>query len=576
MSGGKKALRSQAWFGRQDKMGFYYRSFLKNRGFPQDQFENRPVIGICNTWSELNPCNAHFRTIAEHVRYGVLDAGGFPLEFPVSSLGEVTMRPTAMLFRNLAAMDVEEAIRAHPLDGVVLLMGCDKTTPALLMGAASADLSTIGVSGGPQLRGVYRGQPIGSGTNIISMSEQLRAGEITLQEFHEAEAGMNRSSGHCMTMGTASTMASMVEALGVGLPENAAIPAVDARRNELARMAGRRIVEMVHEDLVLSRILTREAFENAIRTLGAIGGSTNAVVHLLAIARRVGVELTLDDFDRIGRGLHCLVDLMPSGKYLMEDFYYAGGLPVVLRRLGEQRLLHKDAPTVNGRTIWQNVEAARCWNDGVITPFAEPFKAESGMAILRGNIAPDGAVIKPSAASPELMQHTGRAVVFDSVEAMHAAVEDDALEIDAQCIMVLQNCGPKGYPGMAEVGNMPIPHKLLREGVRDMIRISDARMSGTAYGTVVLHVAPEAAAGGPLALVRTGDVITLDVHARSLHLHVDDAELAIRRAAWVPPPAHADRGYVKMYVDHVLQANEGVDLDFLVGRSGSPVPRDNH
>ena len=573
---GRKELRSQAWFGRQDKMGFYYRSFLKNSGVPQDQFENRPVIGICNTWSELNPCNAHFRTIAEHVRYGVLDAGGFPLEFPVSSLGEVTMRPTAMLFRNLASMDVEEAIRAHPLDGVVLLMGCDKTTPALLMGAASADLPTVGVSGGPQLRGMYRGQPIGSGTNIISMSEQLRAGEVTLQEFHEAEAGMNRSSGHCMTMGTASTMASMVEALGVGLPENAAIPAVDARRNQLARMAGRRIVEMVHEDLVLSKILTREAFENAIRTLAAIGGSTNAVIHLIAIARRVGVDLTLDDFDRIGRGLHCLVDLMPSGKYLMEDFYYAGGLPVVLRRLGEQGLLHKDAPTVNGRTIWQNVEAAQCWNDGVITPFAEPFKPESGMAILRGNLAPDGAVIKPSAASPELMQHTGRAVVFDSVEAMHEAVDDDALDIDAQCIMVLQNCGPKGYPGMAEVGNMPIPHKLLQQGVRDMIRISDARMSGTAYGTVVLHVAPEAAAGGPLALVRTGDLITLDVAARSLHLHVDDAELAGRRAAWHPPPAHAARGYVKMYVDHVLQADAGVDLDFLVGRSGSPVPRDNH
>jgi L-arabonate dehydrase len=571
-----KELRSQAWFGRRDKMGFYYRSFLKNSGVPQDQFENRPVIGICNTWSELNPCNAHFRTIAEHVRYGVLDAGGFPLEFPVSSLGEVTMRPTAMLFRNLASMDVEEAIRAHPLDGVVLLMGCDKTTPALLMGAASADLPTVGVSGGPQLRGMYRGQPIGSGTNIISMSEQLRAGEVTLQEFHEAEAGMNRSSGHCMTMGTASTMASMVEALGVGLPENAAIPAVDARRNELARMAGRRIVEMVHEDLVLSKILTREAFENAIRTLAAIGGSTNAVIHLIAIARRVGVDLTLDDFDRIGRGLHCLVDLMPSGKYLMEDFYYAGGLPVVLRRLGEQGLLHKDAPTVNGRTIWQNVEAAQCWNDGVITRFAEPFKPESGMAVLRGNLAPDGAVIKPSAASPELMQHTGRAVVFDSVEAMHAAVDDDALDIDAQCIMVLQNCGPKGYPGMAEVGNMPIPHKLLQQGVRDMIRISDARMSGTAYGTVVLHVAPEAAAGGPLALVRTGDLITLDVAARSLHLHVGDAALAVRRAAWQPPPAHAARGYVKMYVDHVLQANEGVDLDFLVGRSGSPVPRDNH
>lgn len=541
-----RPLRSQAWFGRQDKMGFYYRSFLKNRGFPQDQFEGRPVIGICNTWSELNPCNAHFRTIAEHVRYGVLDAGGFPLEFPVSSLGEVTMRPTAMLFRNLASMDVEEAIRAHPLDGVVLLMGCDKTTPALIMGAASADLPTIGVSGGPQLRGVYRGQIIGSGTSIISMSEQLRAGEITLAQFHEAESAMNRSAGHCMTMGTASTMASMVEALGVGLPENAAIPAVDARRNELARVAGRRIVEMVREDLVLSRILVREAFENAIRTLAAIGGSTNAVVHLIAIARRIGVALSLDDFDRLGRGVHCLVDLMPSGRYLMEDFYYAGGLPVVLRRLGEQGLLHRDAPTVNGRTMWENVSNAQCWNDVVITKPDLPFKPEAGMAILRGNLAPDGAVIKPSAASPELMRHTGRAVVFENVEEMHDGVEDEALDIDASCIMVLKNCGPKGYPGMAEVGNMPIPARLLRDGVRDMIRISDARMSGTAYGTVVLHTAPEAAAGGPLALVRNGDLITLDVAARSLHLHVEDAELAERRAAWVPPPAHAQRGYVKM------------------------------
>jgi dihydroxy-acid dehydratase len=572
----QKQRRSQAWFGRQDKMGFYYRSFLKNRGFPQDQFDGRPVIGICNTWSELNPCNSHFRTIAEHVRYGVLEAGGFPLEFPVSSLGEVTMRPTAMLYRNLAAMDVEEAIRAHPLDGVVLLMGCDKTTPALMMGAASADLPTIGVSGGPQLRGVYRGQIIGSGTSIISMSEQLRAGEITLAEFHEAEAGMNRSSGHCMTMGTASTMASIVEAIGLGLPENAAIPAVDARRNELARMAGRRIVAMVEEDLVLSKILVREAFENAIRTLGAIGGSTNAVVHLLAIARRVGVELTLEDFDELGRGLHCLVDLMPSGRFLMEDFYYAGGLPVVLRTLGERGLLHKDAPTVNGKTLWENVREAKCWNTEVITRFEAPFKADSGMAILRGNLAPDGAVIKPSAASPELMRHTGRAVVFESIEELHELKDDDALDIDASCIMVLKNCGPKGYPGMAEVGNMPIPQKLLKQGVRDMIRISDARMSGTAYGTVVLHVAPEAAAGGPLALVRNGDMITLDVAARSLHLHVDERELAERRAAWVPPPAHATRGYVKMYVDHVLQANEGADLDFLVGRTGSPVPRDNH
>ena len=572
----KKPLRSQAWFGRQDKMGFYYRSFLKNRGFPQDQFEGRPVIGICNTWSELNPCNSHFRTIAEHVRYGVLDAGGFPLEFPVSSLGEVTMRPTAMLYRNLASMDVEEAVRAHPLDGVVLLMGCDKTTPALLMGAASADLPTIGVSGGPQLRGVYQGRAIGSGTSIISMSEQLRAGEITLEDFHEAEAGMNRSHGHCMTMGTASTMASMVEALGVSLPGNAAIPAVDARRNELARLSGRRIVEMVHEDLILSRILTREAFENAIRTLAAIGGSTNAVVHLLAIAGRVGVDLTLDDFDRLGRGVHCLVDLMPSGRFLMEDFYYAGGLPVVLRTLTEQGLLHADALTVNGRSLSENVRTAPCWNTEVITSFEAPFKADAGIAILRGNLAPDGAVIKPSAASPELMNHTGRAVVFENVEEMHHAIDDDSLDIDAGCVMVLKYCGPKGYPGMAEVGNMPLPQKLLREGVRDMIRISDARMSGTAYGTVVLHVAPEAAAGGPLALVRNGDLITLDVAGGRLHLHVSDEELATRRAAWVPPPPMATRGYTKLYIEHVLQANQGADLDFLVGRSGAAVPRDNH
>ena len=571
-----KQLRSQAWFGRQDKMGFYYRSFLKNSGTPQDRFEGRPVIGICNTWSELTPCNAHFRVIAEHVRQGVLDAGGYPLEFPVSSLGEVTMRPTAMLFRNLASMDVEEAIRAHPLDGVVLLMGCDKTTPALLMGAASADLPAIGVSGGPQLRGVYRGQIIGSGTNIISMSEQLRAGEITLKEFHEAEAGMNRSAGSCMTMGTASTMASMVEALGIGLPENAAIPAADARRNLLARMAGRRIVEMVGEDLKPSDILTRQAFENAIRTLAAIGGSTNAVVHLLAIAGRVGVELTLDDFDRLCRDVHCLVDLMPSGRFLMEDFYYAGGLPAVLRALGERGLLHKDARTVNGKTLWDNVADAPNYNADVITPFETPFKSEAGIAILTGNLAPNGAVIKPSAASPELMNHTGRAVVFESVEEMHDAVDDDTLDIDASCIMVLKNCGPKGYPGMAEVGNMPLPAKLLREGVRDMIRISDARMSGTAYGTVVLHVAPEATVGGPLALVKNGDMITLDVAARRLHLHVSDEELATRRAAWTPPKPHASRGYQKLYIDHVLQADRGVDFDFLVGRTGSPVPRDNH
>ncbi len=571
-----KPLRSQSWFGRQDKMGFYYRSFLKNHGTPQDMFEGKPVIGICNTWSELTPCNQHFRELARHVREGVLEAGGYPLEFPVSSLGEVTMRPTAMLYRNLAAMDVEEALRAHPLDGCVLLMGCDKTTPALVMGAASVDLPTIGVSGGPQLRGDYQGQAIGSGTTIISMSEQLRAGEVTLAEFHAAEQGMNRSAGSCMTMGTASTMASLVEAMGLGLPLNAALPAADARRAQLARMAGRRIVAMVREDLTISKLLGPSAFVNAVRTLGAIGGSTNAVVHLLAIARRLGVPFTLDDLDRLGRGVHCLVDLMPSGRFLMEDFCYAGGLPVVLRRLGEAGLLEKDAATANGRTIWENVQDAPCWNDAVITPWSAPFKPDAGMAVLRGNLCPDGAVIKPSAASPRLMKHTGRAVVFETIEELHARKDDPALDIDADCVMVLKNCGPKGYPGMAEVGNMPIPHKLLKQGVRDMIRISDARMSGTAYGTVVLHVAPEAAVGGPLALVRDGDRITLDVAARSLTLEVPEAELEARRAAWVAPEPHATRGYVKMYLDHVQQADQGADLDFLAGSSGAPVPRDNH
>jgi L-arabonate dehydrase len=571
-----KKLRSHAWFARQDKMGFYYRSWLKNRGFPQDQFENRPVIGICNTWSELTPCNSHFRTIAEHVRFGVLDAGGFPLEFPVMSLGETLLRPTAMLFRNLASMDVEESIRANPLDGVVLLMGCDKTTPSLLMGAASVDIPTIGVSGGPMLRGIHCGKTIGSGTNTISMSEQLRSGQITLAEYHEAEADMHRSHGHCMTMGTASTMACMVEALGVGMPGNAAIPAVDARRNLLAREAGRRIVELVRSDTVLSQIMTRKAFENAIRVNAAIGGSTNAVVHLIAMARRVGVELGLDDWDRLGRDVHCLVNLMPSGEFLMEDFFESGGLPVVIRELAERGLIHADAMTVNGKTLVENTKASRCWKPEVIHPFGEPFKRDAGIAVLRGNLAPDGAIIKPSAASPRLMRHTGRAVVFESVEDLHARINDDALDIDENSVMVLKYCGPKGYPGMAEVGNMPLPPKLLKRGITDLVRISDARMSGTAYGTVVLHTAPESAVGGPLALVENGDEITLDVHARSLHLHVDDAELARRRGAWRAPPPHAQRGYLKLYIDHVLQANDGVDLDFLVGRSGSAVPRDNH
>ena len=568
--------RSVQWFSRQDIYGFIYRSWMKNRGVPHDMFDGRPVIGICNTWSELTPCNTHFRVLADHVRHGVLDAGGFPLEFPVMSLGETLMRPTAMLYRNLASMDVEESIRANPLDGVVLLAGCDKTTPATLMGACSVDLPTILVSGGPMLSGKYHGNDIGSGTNTWSMSEDLRAGKITLEEFHEAESCMHRSHGHCMTMGTASTMASMIEALGVGMPGNAAIPAVDARRYDLARMAGRRIVELVNENVYLSRILAREAFENAIRVLAAIGGSTNAVIHLTALARRIGVDLDLDDFDRLGRGVHTLVNLMPSGKYLMEDFYYAGGLPAVLRELGENNLLQRDALTVNGKTIWENNKDAPCWNRDVIHGFKSPFKKDAGIAVLRGNLCPEGAIIKPSAATPKLMTHRARAVVFEDIEDFHRRIDDPNLDIDENCVMVLKNCGPKGYPGMGEVGNMPLPTKILKRGITDMVRISDARMSGTAYGTVVLHAAPEASAGGPLALVKNGDEIELDVARRRLHLHVSDAELAKRRAAWKPPKPPMKRGYVKLYVEHVNQASEGADLDFLVGKSGSDVPRDNH
>jgi len=572
----KPGLRSAEWFGREDIYGFIYRSWTKNRGVPQDQFEGRPVIGICNTWSELTPCNTHFRVLADHVRHGVLEAGGFPLEFPVTSLGETLMRPTAMLYRNLASMDVEETIRANPLDGVVLLMGCDKTTPSLIMGAASVDLPTIGVSGGPMLSGKYRGQDIGSGTNVWSMSEDLRAGKITLEEFHEAESCMHRSHGHCMTMGTASTMASMVEALGLGMPGNAAIPAVDARRNVLARQAGRRIVELVREKIPLSKILTRAAFENAIRVNAAIGGSTNAVIHLIAIAGRLGVKLSLEDWDALGKGVHTLVNLMPNGKYLMEDFFYAGGLPVVIRTLGEEGLLDKDALTANGRSLWENNKRAPCWNTDVIMPFAKPFKRDTGIAVLRGNLCPDGAIIKPSAATPRLMKHKGRAVVFENIEDFHKRIDDPKLDIDETCVMVLKNCGPKGYPGMAEVGNMPLPPKVLKKGITDMVRISDARMSGTAYGTVVLHMAPEAAAGGPLALVQNGDTIELDVAKRKLHLHVSEAELARRRAKWKAPEPTLKRGYWKLYHDHVLQADRGADLDFLVGRTGPMVPRDNH
>ena len=567
-------LRSQQWFGRQDRDGFAYRSWVKGRGIPHDQFDGRPVIGICNTFSELTPCNSHFRTLAEQVKIGVYEAGGFPLEFPVMSLGETLLRPTAMLYRNLASMDVEESIRGNPVDGVVLLFGCDKTTPSLLMGASSVDLPTIGVSGGPMLSGKWRGQELGSGTGVWSMSEQVRAGTLKLQDFFEAESCMHRSHGHCMTMGTASTMASMVEALGVGLPGNAAYPAVDGRRNVIARSAGRRIVEMVHEDLSLSKILTRQAFENAIRTLAAIGGSTNAVIHLIAIARRIGVELTIDDFERLGSEMPCLVNLQPSGKFLMEDFCYAGGLPVVMKEIREH--LHLDALTCSGRTVGENIADAQNWNTEVIQPLDAPFKPKAGIAVLRGNLAPRGAVIKPSAATPELMVHKGRAVVFENIEDFHARIDDEDLDIDETCVMVLKNCGPKGYPGMAEVGNMPLPPKVLRKGITDMVRISDARMSGTAYGTVVLHTAPEAAAGGPLAVVRNGDIIELDVPNRRLQLHVSDEELQARMKAWTPPKPPLESGYWKLYTDHVLQADQGADLDFLVGKRGAFVPRDNH
>ncbi|HVR94821.1 MAG TPA: IlvD/Edd family dehydratase [Casimicrobiaceae bacterium] len=574
ISRSKHVLRSTLWFGRRDRDGLVHRSWMKNQGIPHDQFDGRPVIGICNTWSQATPCNAHFRELAEHVRSGVLDAGGFPLEFPVMSLGETLMRPTTMLFRNQVAMDVEESIRANPFDGVVLMMGCDKTTPALLMGAASCDLPTIGISGGPMLNGKFRGEDIGSGTHVWKFTEMLKTGQMTERDLIDAESCMSRSAGHCMTMGTASTMASMVEALGMGLPTNAAIPAVDSRRKVLARMAGRRIVDMVHENLKMSKILTRDAFENAIMVNGAIGGSTNAVVHLLAIAGRMGVKLSLDDWDRLGRDMPCLVNLMPSGKYLMEDFYYAGGLPVVIREIGEY--LHKQALTVNGSTIWENSKDAVNYNESVITPVGKPFKPHGGIAVLRGNLAPRGAVLKPSAATPKLMKHKGRAVVFEDIDDLNRRIDSSKLDVDASCVLVLKNCGPKGYPGFPEVGNFALPAKILKKGVTDMIRISDARMSGTAYGTVVLHTAPEAADGGPLALVENGDMIELDVARRRIHLHVSDAELTRRKTKWKPPKPHSDRGWVKLYCETVTQADQGVDLDFLVGKSGAKVGRESH
>ncbi|MDB4111064.1 L-arabinonate dehydratase [Yoonia sp.] len=576
-----RKLRSQEWFGGSSKDAIYHRSWMKNQGLPADLLDGRPVVGICNTWSELTPCNAHLRDLAEKVKFGIYEAGGFPVEFPVFSPAESSLRPTAMMYRNMCAMDVEEAIRGMSMDGVVLLAGCDKTTPALLMGAASVDLPAIVVSGGPMLNGMFRGERVGSGTHLWKFSEAVRAGEMTAEEFVEAEASMSRSAGSCNTMGTASTMASMAEALGMALSGNAAIPAVDSRRRVMAHLTGRRIVDMVKDDLKPSDIMTKDAFENAIRTNAAIGGSTNAVIHLLAMAGRTkGVELNLDDWDRLGRDVPTIVNLMPSGKYLMEEFFYAGGLPVVIKRLGEAGLLHKDALTVSGGSMWDEVKHVKNWNEDVILPVEKALTQSGGIAVLRGNLAPGGAVIKPSAATPELMQHTGRAVVFEDIDDYKARINDDDLDIDETCVMVLKNCGPRGYPGMAEVGNMGLPPKILKKGITDMVRISDARMSGTAFGTVVLHTSPEAAVGGPLAVVQDGDIIELDVAGRRIHLDITDEELASRMAAWTSEKSGAnprpESGYAMLYHDRVMGADTGADFDFLVGYRGNAVGKEAH
>lgn len=571
-----KALRSASWFGIDDKNGFMYRSWMKNQGIPDHHFQNKPVIGICNTWSELTPCNGHLRDLAQRVKNGIREAGGIPVEFPVFSNGESNLRPSAMLTRNLAAMDTEEAIRGNPIDGVVLLVGCDKTTPALLMGAASCNLPTIVVTGGPMLNGKHKGKDVGSGTLVWELHQEYKAGNISLAEFMNAEADMSRSTGTCNTMGTASTMACMAESLGTSLPQNAAIPAVDSRRNVLAHMSGMRIVDMVHEDLTLSKVLTREAFINAIKTNAAIGGSTNAVIHLKAIAGRIGVELSLDDWSH-GYDVPTIVNLKPSGQYLMEDFYYAGGLPAVLKQLFNHDLLNKDTLTVNGQTLWANVMDAPCYNEEVIMNIDAPLVENGGIRILRGNLAPRGAVIKPSAASPHLMKHSGKAVVFESFNDYNARINSPELDIDETSIMVLKNCGPKGYPGMAEVGNMGLPPKLLKKGIKDMVRISDARMSGTAFGTVVLHVAPEAQDLGPLAAVQNGDVITLDTFAGILQLEISADELANRLAKLASvKPIPIGTGYLSLFKERVLQADEGCDFDFLVGCRGADIPAHSH
>lgn len=571
-----RRLRSQEWYGGTSRDTIYHRGWMKNQGYPHDLFDGRPIIGILNTWSDLTPCNGHLRELAEKVKAGVWEAGGFPVEVPVFSASENTFRPSAMMFRNLAALAIEETIRGQPMDGAVLLVGCDKTTPSLIMAAASCDIPSIVVTGGPMLNGYFRGERVGSGTHLWKFSEAVKAGEMSQDDFLEAEASMSRSSGTCNTMGTASTMASMAEALGMALSGNAAIPAVDSRRRVMAQMSGRRIVQMVKDDLKPSDIMTKQAFENAIRVNGAIGGSTNAVVHMLAMAGRVGVDLTLDDWDRCGRDVATIVNLMPSGQYLMEEFFYAGGLPVVIKHLAEAGQLHKGALTVSGQSIWDEVKGVMNHNPDVIRPASNPLTPQGGIAVLKGNLAPHGAVLKPSAASPHLLVHRGRAVVFEDIDHYKARITDEALDIDETCVMVLKNCGPKGYPGMAEVGNMGLPPKVLRRGITDMIRISDARMSGTAYGTVVLHTAPEAAAGGPLAVVCDGDMIELDVPNRRLHLDIPDAELAARLAAWRPLPDQPTSGYAFLHQAHVMGADTGADMDFLRGCRGNAVGKDSH
>ncbi len=568
-----KKLRSQGWFGKKGKDGFIYRAWMKNQGIPDDEFRGKPVIGICNTWSELTPCNGHFRGLAESVKKGVLEAGGVPLEFPVMSLGETIVKPTAMLFRNLMSMDVEESIRANPVDGVVLLCGCDKTTPASVMGAASVGLPTIVVSGGTMLTGKYLGKDVAT-SDVWRCADEVTKGTFTQEAFRDMEGAMCRSDGHCAVMGTASTMACMVESLGLSLPGNAAIPAADSRRKVIAQLSGRRIVDMVREDLGIGKILSRKAFENAMVINAAVGGSTNFVLHLLAIAGRIEVPLTLDDFDRFGSQIPLLANIQPSGQHYMEDFYYAGGLPAVINQLKDK--IHGDIMTVNGKTMAENVAEAVSYNLEVITSLDAPFQQASGIVVVKGNLAERGCIIKPSAATPSLMRHKGKAVVFADIEDYRARINDPDLVVDETCVLVLKNVGPKGYPGMPEVGNMALPKQLLEKGVKDMVRISDGRMSGTAFGTVFLHTAPESADGGVLALVQNGDLIEVDVSRKYIHLHVDEDELAARRKVWSAPDLGHDRGYVSHYIKHVQQADLGADLDFLVGKSGHTVTRNSH